>query len=121
LKYTAGFNQRGDSENRIKELKYDYVIDSFALQNFGAMETAFRFIMVAYTIMMIFKQAIMSSERNHRLSTIRLQCIAIGSYLVSNGRKLKMKLSAEGNRRHFLEYFFENLEMIRPPYKYSNA
>lgn len=115
------YNQRGDSENRIKELKYDYGMDGFALQNFGAMEAAFRFIMVAYNIMAIFKQAIMSSERNHRLSTVRFQCIAIGSYLVRSGRQLKMKLSAEGRRKHFLEHFFENLEVIRPPYRFSNA
>ncbi len=115
------YNQRGDSENRIKELKYDYGMDGFALQNFGAMEAAFRFIMVAFNIMTIFKQAIMSSPKNHRLSTIKFQCIAIGSYLIRNSRKIKMKLSAEGKRRHFLEHLFKNLEVIRPPYKFSNA
>ncbi len=115
------YNQRGDSENRIKELKYDYGIDGFALQNFGAMEAAFRFIMVAFNLMTIFKQAIMSSPKNYRLSTIKFQCIAIGSYLVSHGRKFKMKLSAEGKRRHFLEHLFENLEVIRPPYQFPNA
>lgn len=115
------YNQRGDSENRIKELKYDYAIDGFSLQHFGAMEAAFRFIMVAFNLMSIFKQAIMTSEIHHRLSTIKFQCIAIGSYLVKNGRKLKMKLSAEGKRRHFLEHLFDNLEVIRPPYTFSNA
>lgn len=115
------YNQRGDSENRIKELKYDYAIDGFALKHFGAMEAAFRFIMVAFNLMSIFKQAIMTSEIHHRLSTIKFQCIAIGSYLVKNGRKLKMKLAAEGKRRHFLEHLFDNLEVIRPPYKFSNA
>lgn len=115
------YNQRGESENRIKELKYDFGIDGFALQHFGAMEAAFRFIMVAFNLMSIFKQAIMTSKIHHRLSTIKFQCIAIGSYLVKSGRKLKMKLSAEGKRRHFLEHLFENLEIIRPPYKFSNA
>lgn len=115
------YNERGDSENRIKELKYDFGIDGFALQKFGAMEAAFRFIMVAYNIMAIFKQAIMTSKINHRLSTIKFQCIAIGSYLVTSGRKKKMKLAAEGKRRHFLEHLFENLEVVRPPYQFSNA
>jgi Transposase DDE domain group 1 len=115
------YNQRGDSENRIKELKYDFGMDGFALQEFGAMEAAFRFVMVAYNIMTLFKQAIMNSERNHRLPTIRFQCIAIGSYLTKRSRKLVMKLSAEGRRRHFLEHLFEKLEVIRPPYKFSNA
>jgi hypothetical protein len=115
------YNQRGESENRIKELKYDYAIDGFALKSFPAMEAAFRFIMVAFNIMTIFKQAIMLSRKNHRLSTIKFQCIAIGSYLISSGRKIKMKLSAEGKRRHFLQHLFENLEVIRPPFRFSNA
>lgn len=115
------YNQRGDSENRIKELKYDYGIDGFALKSFPAMEAAFRFIMVAFNIMTIFKQAIMLSPRNHRLSTIKFQCIAIGSYLVTSARKIKMKLAASGRRRHFLEHLFENLEIIRPPYRLANA
>jgi len=115
------YNQRGESENRIKELKYDFGMDGFALQKFAGMEAAFRLVMVAYNIMTIFKRAIMQGEINRRMATVRFQCIAIGSYLVESGRKKTMKLSAEGKRRHFLEHLFENLEVIRPPYSFSNA
>lgn len=115
------FNQHGDSENRIKELKYDYGIDGFALQHFGAMEAAFRFIIVAFNLMSIFKLANMTSEIHHRLSTLKIQCIPIGSYLKTRGRKLKMKLLSEGKQRPFLEHLFENLEVIRPAYKFSNV
>jgi hypothetical protein len=115
------YNKRGDCENRIKELKYDFAIDGFALQSFGAMEAAFRFIMIAYNLTALFKQKVMTGPVRHRLSTIRFQCIAIGSYLVTNGRKKKMKLSAEGKRRHFLEHFFDNLEFVKPPFQFSNA
>lgn len=45
------YTKRADAENRIKELKYDYGIDGFALRAFGAMEAAFRFTMVAFNIM----------------------------------------------------------------------
>jgi len=115
------YNQRADSENRIKELKYDYGIDGFALHSFGAMEAAFRFIMIAYNIMSLFRQKVMVSRIGHRLSTIKFQCIAIGSYLVKNGRNKKLKLSAEGKRKHFLEHFFSNLELLHPPFEFSNA
>jgi hypothetical protein len=115
------YNQRGESENRIKELKYDFAMDGFALQSFSATEAAFRFIMIAFNIMQLFKQAIMLSKKNYRLATIKFQCIAIGSYLVRSGRKTKMKLAAEGRRRHFLEHIFQNLEYIKPPYSISNA
>lgn len=115
------YNQRGDAENRIKELKYDYAIDSFAMHSFSATDAAFRFVLLAYNLMAIFKQAILQPRVNHRLSTIRFQCLAIGSYLVTSGRSKVLKLSAEGKRRHFLEHIFENVERIKPPYSFSNA
>ncbi len=115
------YKKRGDCENIIKELKYDYSIDGFALQGFYPMEAAFRFIMVAFNIMVIFKQSLVTSKHSHRLSTIKFQCIALGSYIVRNGRNKILKLSAEGKRRHFLEKIFEKVELLPPNFKISNA
>jgi hypothetical protein len=115
------YNKRANAENRIKDLKYDYGIEGFSMQDFGAMEAAFRYVMIAYNVMAVFKQIVMKSAKGKMLSTIRFQCIAIGSYLVNNGRKKILKLSAEGKRRHFLEHFFKNMEYITPPLKFSNA
>lgn len=42
------YKRRGDTENRIKELKEDFGVDGFCMDNFCATETAMRFIMVAY-------------------------------------------------------------------------
>jgi hypothetical protein len=115
------YNKRANAENRIKDLKYDYGIDGFSLMEFGAMEAAFRYVMMAYNLMAIFKQLVMRTEKGRMLSTIRFQCIAIGSYLVKRGSQKVMKLSAEGRRRHFLAHFFENLETLHPPFEFSNA
>jgi hypothetical protein len=115
------YNQRGDSENRIKELKYDYAIDAFAMKSFAATDAAFRFVLLAYNVMAIFKQAMMQPRVNHRLSTVKFQCIAIGSYLVTSGRNKVLKLSAEGKRRHFLEHIFKNVSEKSPPYTFSIA
>lgn len=115
------YNQRGDSENRIKELKYDYAIEGYSLSKFGAMEAAFRFILIAFNLMAIFKQALLDKGGYKYLSTIRFQCIAIGSYLVKSGRRKEMKLSATGQRRHFLEHIFKRFELIHPPFSFSNA
>lgn len=120
-KIHALYNQRADCENRIKELKYDFGLDGFAMSKIGATEAAFRFVLLAFNIMALFKQKVMQSPVRHQLSTIRFQCIAIGSYLVKNGRKKVMKLSAEGKRRHFLEHFFEKTELLSPPFQFSNA
>jgi hypothetical protein len=115
------YNQRGDSENRIKELKYDYAIDSFAMNSFTATDAAFRFVLLAYNIMAIFKQAVLQPRVNHRLSTIKFQCIAIGSYLVKSSRKKILKLSAEGKRRHFLAHIFKNVGELKPNHTFSIA
>ena len=88
------YNERGDSENRIKELKYDYAIDGFGLSQFGAMEAAFRFIMVDYNLMAIFKQAVLDTKGYKYLSTIKFQCIALGSYIAKSARKAKLITSA---------------------------
>jgi len=42
------YNQRGEAENRIKELKYDFGRDGFSMQKFAGMEAAFRLVMVAF-------------------------------------------------------------------------
>jgi hypothetical protein len=81
-----------------------------------------RFILLTYNIMALFKQKVMTNSRvQHQLSTIRFQCIAIGSYLVKNGRNKVMKLSAQGRRRHFLEHFFDQVELLKPPFKFAIA
>ena len=46
---------RADAENRIKELKYDFGADNFCLSHFFATEAAFRFIMVAYNLISLFR------------------------------------------------------------------
>ena len=117
----ALYNKRANAENRIKELKYDYGIQGFSLTEFGAMEAAFRYVMIAFNIMQLFKIKVMQTQKGTMLSTIRFQCIAIGSYLVTNGRKRILKLAAQGKQRHFLEHFFSNIELLKPPFQFSNA
>ena len=117
----ALYNKRANCENIIKELKYDYSVEGFALQDFAAMEAAFRFIMVAYNIMIMFKQYAIKSKHAHKLSTVKFQCIAIGSYVVKRGRNKMLKLSGSGKRRHFLEKIFERVEKIPPDFSISNA
>lgn len=116
------YNQRGECENRIKELKYDYGIDGFAFKDIGAVDATFRLVMLAFNIMALFKQkCLVDSGARQQLSAIRFQCIAVGAYLVKKGRNKVMKLAAEGKRRHFLEYFFDQVELIKPPFRLSTA
>lgn len=48
------YRGRADSENRIKELKYDFGFDSFNMQCFYGTEAALMFAMLAYNLMSLF-------------------------------------------------------------------
>jgi hypothetical protein len=117
----ARYNQRGECENRIKKLKNDYAIDGFTLQHFAAMEAAFRLIMIAYNLMQIFKQGVMTSKHLPQLRTALFQCIAIGRYIVTSSRNTRLILAVEGQRRHFLDHLFKRSGGALPPYTFSIA
>ena len=115
------YNQRADAENRIKELKYDYGIEGFCLEDFSATENAFRWVMVAHNLMSLFKLTILKNRKHlPRLSTLNFQCIAIGSYLSKSARKQVLKLSAIDKRREFIRRLFSNLSGLSPPFQFSN-
>ena len=64
---------------RIKELKYDFGIDGFCMDDFWATDAAFRRICFACNLMSLFRQIAMKTDIAHTLSTIRFKCIGIGS------------------------------------------
>lgn len=115
------YNQRADCENRIRELKYDYGIEGFCMDDFFATEAAFRWTMVAHNLMSLFRLQVLNHKHHPVLSTMRFQCIAIGSYLVKSGRKMTLKLSAKQKRRQFLEGLFSKVSNLSPPFLISNA
>jgi hypothetical protein len=115
------YNKRADCENRIRELRNDYGIEGFCLDDFYATEAAFRWTMVAHNLMSLFRLQVLNHKHHPVLSTMRFQCIAIGSYLVNSGRKTALKLSAKQKRRQFLEGLFQKLDGLAPPFQMSNA
>lgn len=115
------YDDRADCENRIRELKYDYGIEGFAMKSLWATEAAFRLVMLAYDLMSLFKQKVLTSPKGRYLSTVRFECIEIGSYLVRGQGKKKMKMAATGSKKHFLEHLFKNVRMLEPPFRFSNA
>ena len=114
------YNKRADCENRIRELRNDYGIDGFCMDDFYATEAAFRWTMVAHNLMSLFRLQILNHKHQPVLSTIKFQCIAIGSYLVKSGRKTVLKLSAKDRRQQFLEGLFQKLDVLSPPFVISN-
>jgi hypothetical protein len=108
------YKKRADAENQIKELKYEYGMEGFCAKSMAATESAFRWVMVAYNLMSLFKQKVMSGKAFPSLSTVKFKCIALGSYLVKNGRNTILKLAVKDKKRDYIDLLFVNLEILKP-------
>lgn len=93
------YKHRADAENLIKELKYDFGFDSFNLASFYGTEAALNMVMMAYKFMSLFRQAIMGSTKQPKLSTLRYRLFAIGASMVKEGNHRILKLSLAMKRR----------------------
>ena len=110
------YRHRAEAENRIKEIKDDFSIDSFNMQDFYATEAALNFAAIAYNIMSLFKQVVIQSNTEQRLRTIRYKILSIGSYLISRGNQRILKLSLTLKRRKSFVGLWENSCSFSWPY-----
>lgn len=115
------YRQRATSENRIKELKYDFGLSSFNIQNFFGTEAALNFVMLAYNFMSLFRQFILNSRTQHTLSTLRYKTFAIGAYLVKDGNTTVLKLSLVLKRREWFSGLWLKSKQFKLPVQFSNA
>ena len=51
--------------------------------------------MVAYNLMSLFKHRVMGDKSSPSLASVRLECIALGSYIVHRGRAIILKIAAK--------------------------
>lgn len=115
------YNSRADCENRIKELKEDFGLENFCLQDFWATEASYRFIMVAYNLMSLFRHFALNHHKKATLSTLKSYCFALGAWTVSHANKKVLKISLPTKRRPWLDGIFSNIKSSSPPFVYSNA
>ncbi len=115
------YNGRADCENRIKELKQDFGLESFCLKDFWATEASFRWIMVAYNLMMLFQHAGLNQGRTRTLKTLKSQCFAIGAWTSDHARKTVLKLSLPRKKRPWMDSIVRNIEQLTFPIQFSNA
>ena len=94
--------ERGDAENRIKELKHDFGFDSFNPRGFYATEAALIFVMIAYSLMSIFRMFVLQEKTQKRLSTLRRRTFNIGAYFQKiNGNTVLMVALTKKRQRWF--------------------
>lgn len=110
------YRGRADSENRIKELKYDFSIDDFVSNNFWATEACGNFIIMAYNFMSLFRHALINSNKRHFLKTIRYELLSTPAYLGKTKDKHILYLARSlKTRRSFLS-IWEKLKDFSLPY-----
>lgn len=110
------YRDRGDAENRIKELKYDFGIDGFNFKSFWATEACFRFILVAYNLMSLFRQCVYQSKHQSLLSTLRFKCFALGAWISNHAGKKTLKISLNPKRHRWLDGLFAKADGLSPPF-----
>jgi hypothetical protein len=115
------YKDRADAENRIKELKYDFGLDTFCMDKFWATEAAFRTIMIAYNMMSLFRQVVLQSKTQATLSTLRFKCFALGSWMSKHAGKTTLKVSAIGEKRKWLDGLFDTVSKNDKSFYFPNA
>ena len=97
------YRGRADCENRIKELKADFGLDSFNMAQFWATEAALGMAMLAYNLMSLFRQAVMKSGIHHTLATLHHKVFAVGAFWDSGADKNVLRLAVTRRRRQWFE------------------
>lgn len=102
------YRGRADCENRIKELKNGFGLDSFSLNSFYATEAALGFAMQAYNLMSIFRQAVMRAKIQPTLATLRQQVSAVGAFWHRDPKRNQLLLAVSRRRRAWFEGLWAN-------------
>ncbi len=115
------YQGRADCENRIKELKYDFGADQFCLKSFWATEAAFRFIMVAYNILSLFRHIAVQKQTLSSMRTVKAYCFALGAWITNHANRKVLKISLPVKKRAWMDGLFSKIANASPPYSFSNA
>ena len=95
------YRGRGDAENRIKEIKYDFGFDAFNMKDFWATEAALIFVVIAYNLMSIFRMFVLQEKTQRTLSTLRFRVFAIGAYFQKINNNLVLTIALTKKRRRW--------------------
>lgn len=115
------YNSRADCENRIKELKYDFGLDNFCLKDFWGTEASYRFIMIAYNLMSLFRHFALNHHNRATLRTLRSYCFALGAWQVNHANRKVLKIALSAKKRPWMTGLFTRISGLSPPFHYASA
>jgi hypothetical protein len=81
------------------------------MDSFCATETAMRFVMMAYNLMSLFRLLSLQKQPHPRLSTLRFNCFAVGSWIENSTLKMSVPLK----RRQWYDSLFAFIENAKLP------
>lgn len=113
------YRNRADAENRIKELKEDFALQSFCMNSFDATETALNWVMIAYNLMSLFRIAILKATIQPQLKTLRYKLFAVPAYITKNGNQRILTMAVAMKRRKWFEGLFASSNDFKMPYQFS--
>jgi hypothetical protein len=93
-KVVITYEKRGNSENYIKEAKYDMAVGHLLLQSFWANEAIFQLMMLSYNSFLLFKMDFANgAEYRQHIKTFRLKYIFLAGKIIRIARSVVLKLS----------------------------
>ena len=99
------YQKRGNSENYIKEAKYDMAVGQLLLKSFWSNDAIFHLMMLAYNLFLLFKiDRVKSPEYRQQIKTFRLKYIFLAGKIVRTARRVVMKLSERYPYREIYEH-----------------
>ena len=102
------YDGRGDCENRIKELKYDFNADGFSLRAFYGTEAVFRLNCLLFNLVAEFKRVVLR-DSSITLAVIRTKVFVIGTVLGVSGRVRILRLGLIGRWQDQFKILLERL------------
>lgn len=109
---------RADAENRIKELKEDFGLESFCMDSFEATEAALNWVMMAYNLMSLFRQAVCKTKVQPQLKTLRYKIFAVPAYIIKNGSQRILNMAVAMQRRKAFEGLWASADDFEMPYSF---
>ena len=117
------YRGRADCENRIKELKYDFAADSFAMRDFWATEAVLNTVMLAYNLMSLLRQVLLKTSAvkhsshtvQHTLQTLRYKLFAKAGYITTESRKSILNLALAMQQRTGLQGLWDASKTFNLP------
>lgn len=111
------YRGRADSENRIKEIKYDFSVDKFAVHGFWANEACANFIVMAYNLYALFRIILTNNRRHPFLKKIRYELLAIPAYFRKRKDKKILYLARSLSIRRAFKGIWETMDDFGLPYE----